>query len=433
MDINVDLCIIGFGVSGIALARHSTKNSLKTIVLEKNSSLGGCWFNKSYENTQLQTSKYSYSYEDLPMDQSVALHPSNLEILSYLKKYVKLHKLNKWVRYKCEATNINWVSQNCITIKYKDLTTGIEYLINTKYLGICSGFYTNLKKIRGLPLNKFNGTIVYSPDFSNIGKYRNYPFSGKNVVVIGNGPSGCDMAVNSYKWGAKSVTLLYRSDRWIFNRYYGNIGFSFLTNRFFLDLAKNLPNILVMIVLQILIFVQYFMSGFRNNISLPNDIVTRDNLTLNEDILSLINKKGGINYIKIKKISKIQGNYISYWANDHYLNTKADIIIFSTGYNHKNPILNDIYCQDKYKRIIDTNKLNIGYIGFSPSFNWVQVSDLQSKWFIDYILKDKSNLISKNTINRNIESIRDTVHKYKSDDLSYLVYSYMDELKSDLI
>ena len=62
--------------------------------------------------------------------------------------------------------------------------------------------------------------------------------------------------------------------------------------------------------------------------SLPNDIVTRDNLTLNEDILSLINKKDGINYVKIKKISKIHGNHISYWANDHYINTKADIIIF---------------------------------------------------------------------------------------------------------
>ena len=88
MDINVDLCIIGFGISGIALAKQSISNNLKVIVLEKNSNFGGCWYNKSYKNTQLQTSKYSYSFSDMPMSSKTGLHPNNIEIIKYCKCYM---------------------------------------------------------------------------------------------------------------------------------------------------------------------------------------------------------------------------------------------------------------------------------------------------------------------------------------------------------
>ena len=56
-----DLIIIGYGISGVSCARWASEYGLNYIILEQNSNLGGVWFNKKNENTQLQTpKKFSY-------------------------------------------------------------------------------------------------------------------------------------------------------------------------------------------------------------------------------------------------------------------------------------------------------------------------------------------------------------------------------------
>ena len=52
-----DLCIIGFGVSGICCAKWAEKYNLKYIVLEKESYLGGVWFTKAMDSTSIQSPK----------------------------------------------------------------------------------------------------------------------------------------------------------------------------------------------------------------------------------------------------------------------------------------------------------------------------------------------------------------------------------------
>ena len=54
---------------------------------------------------------------------------------------------------------------------------------------------------------------------SYTGKETVETFKNKNVLVIGNGPSGCDLACLAVKNEAKNVTLLYRTDRWLFERF----------------------------------------------------------------------------------------------------------------------------------------------------------------------------------------------------------------------
>ena len=40
-------------------------------------------------------------------------------------------------------------------------------------------------------------------------------FKDKDVVIIGNGSTGCDLAVGAVEAKAKSVTIIYRSKKWI--------------------------------------------------------------------------------------------------------------------------------------------------------------------------------------------------------------------------
>ena len=64
-----------------------------------------------------------------------------------------------------------------------------------------------------------------------------------------------------------------------------------------------------------------------------------------------------------------------------------------------------------YKRIVclEKNFEDIGFIGFAPSFNWIQVSDLQARWYLHYIEKLSSKLTRKqmdNTIQNDLKIVR---------------------------
>ena len=85
-----DLCIIGFGISGIPVARWAKHYNLNFIVLEKNDKLGGNWYENSYPDATLQTFAPSYSYSDLSLEPFITNKYANRDdILKYLDYYAK--------------------------------------------------------------------------------------------------------------------------------------------------------------------------------------------------------------------------------------------------------------------------------------------------------------------------------------------------------
>ena len=56
-------------------------------------------------------------------------------------------------------------------------------------------------------MNNFPGRILHSHDFRDAEEFRN-----KNVIVLGSSYSAEDIALQCYKYGAKSVTIGYRNN-----------------------------------------------------------------------------------------------------------------------------------------------------------------------------------------------------------------------------
>ena len=102
---NYELIIIGFGISGISLAKEAIKNNINFLVLEKNSNLGGVWF-KANENTSLQTHRMFYQYSEEEIMDTKNDYPNKNEILNYLKKIINKYEINKNVLYNFCVTNI---------------------------------------------------------------------------------------------------------------------------------------------------------------------------------------------------------------------------------------------------------------------------------------------------------------------------------------
>jgi dimethylaniline monooxygenase (N-oxide forming) len=398
----MEIAIIGFGISGIAACRWALHYGFKPTVYEKNSSLGGVWLTHTYPNCKLQSTRYTYHFNDAKMPEEWGIYPSGNQVFEYLKNYVQTHDLEKHVEYNSnvqslEKTNGRW--ELVVNDKKYDF----------KYVIIATGFYgatANTQFSHSLLPNEIN-----NPDEQ---------FRNKNVVVIGNGPSGCDLACLAAENNAKSVRLLYRSPRWIFSRYLGGISLHFLTCRFFLTIAYYLPKN----VLKIVIVVMYLLPIILNSpckIEIPDEKVNRNNLVLNDVFYSYIQQQL-IDYTN-DPAESVDEHFV-YTKNNKYAH---DVVIDARGYETGIPLLGRKTIPKLYRNIVQPEDTSIAFIGFAATFSWVQVSELQCHWFYQQLL-GRFHLPTSTAQ----QMVIDANNEADYHDLAYLYYNYINLLRNDM-
>jgi len=414
--------IIGAGVSGLASAAHCLKYGYSIIILEKESDIGGVWYSKSYPDIQLQSTKHSYAFSDFPHSNKTTLYPTRLELIHYFKNYCKKHNISKYIQFNSKVIH-TYFNNNTNLWEIQYINNNNKYKRTSNYLIVASGFYTD--KIIPNIHNTYSNKIIYPENFSYSGTLKNSYFKNKHIVIIGNGPTGCDLAVSAINNNAKSCTILYRTNRWIFRRYLWNyISTDFLLSRLSLNLANLIPTIIYIITIIITYYLIYIWGHgyFGVNVSPPFSTVNRTNLVLNESI---------INYIYNNKIQYIKTSTIT--INKHYIKTLHNILpydscILATGYKNDIKFMGMKTIPYLYKKIIHPNIKNCGFIGFAASFNWIQISELQIQWYLNYI--NKKIHISKNIMNKEIQDNYN--NKYDYHDLSIIAYKYCDSLAHDI-
>jgi dimethylaniline monooxygenase (N-oxide forming) len=427
---NKTIGIIGFGVSGIAAAKECLKKGFKIQIFEKNSSLGGVWFSKSYPTCQLQTTKYAYCFSDVPHFDSTSLYPNREEILEYLKEVCNKFNIQKYVNYNCHVDTTKFDDEKqkwTITYSY-DSNASLQF--HCDYLIIASGFYTDNKKYKDITSQNLIGTKVFYPsDLSHVGKLTPDIFTNKKIVIIGNGPTGCDLATLAKDKEASSVKLLYRSKRWLFRRYLWNkVSTHFILNRLTMKIINYTNRIIFIIAVTVLYYIFYiFGHKYFFKIPTPFEPVTRNNLALNDKIVGMI-YKGDIEYIQTNKTYITKDYVITSEKNIPY-----DICILAIGYQNNINFMNMNNIPKLYKHIIHPKYENCGFIGFAATFNWAQVSELQSKWFLTHINSRKKQK-NKTQMLQDIQYENSHRDNKSADyhDLAIIVFDYCDELSLDI-
>ena len=414
-------CIIGGGVSGIVSTKHCIEQNHNVILLDKNSGPGGVWYNKSYPNIQLQTTKRSYAFSDYPHLHETKLYPDGIELLHYINSYIDYFHLRTHLNFNCNVTK-TYIQDNKWNIFYTH--EGKEIHIESDYLIIASGVYCEKKP---LTQNSKTAQIVTKNIITveDISKTSNI-FTNKNIIIIGNGPTGCDLAALAYKQGANKITIIYRSERWIFRRYLWNkYSADCFLNRFLMIIANKLPTSLFIIICSIFYYIIYIYGhGYFCNIKPPYDTINRDNIVLNDTILYLISKKK-INYIKSTNLYIYDTHVnVNYTENINY-----DLIVNATGYKSEIKFLNLNKIPNLYNNIIHPDYNNCAFIGFAASFNWIQVSELQILWYLNYINNKQIDSVALKLL---ITKQQNTNSGYHYNDLAINSYNYCDTLSKDL-
>lgn len=183
--------IIGAGPAGLAAAAHLRRANTDFILLEQSAQIAHRWQNH-YERLKLHTVK---RYSELPFVPFPADYPkyvSRRDLVRYYEKYAEKFDLrpvfNAEVSSVRKETN-RWHAQ-----------TADGRIFYADNVVICTGF----NRIPVVPQwpgqEQFRGEILHSRDYRS-GK--NY--AGKEMLTIGMGNTGAEIALDLYEQGAKAA------------------------------------------------------------------------------------------------------------------------------------------------------------------------------------------------------------------------------------
>ncbi len=189
----IENLIIGAGPSGLSVAGRFRKAGIPFEILEKSDTVGIAWRNH-YDRLHLHTDK---KYSELPHFAFPKDYPT----------FVSKNQYIAYLDYYCEHFNIKPVfNQQVSSIKkvgkhWEVQTNNRTY--EAKNVLVATGYnrvpkYPNIKGQEA-----FKGEILHSEKYKN-----GVPFKGKNVMVVGYGNSGAEIALDLCESGAKTYVSI---------------------------------------------------------------------------------------------------------------------------------------------------------------------------------------------------------------------------------
>ena len=213
IDHQIDILIIGAGISGIGAACHlERKNKNKSyIILESRKEIGGTWSLFKYPGIRSDSDMYTFGYSFKTWDnpQSFADGPN---ILKYLKSSVDDFKIKDKIKFNCKVYQVDFnKSTNKWTIKYFDKSKNQKRIIESSIIFSCTGYY--------------NYNEAHFPEYKNsdsfIGKIihpqfwpKDFDYKNKKVAVIGSGATAVTLVPAMSKLTSK-IVMIQRSPTYV--------------------------------------------------------------------------------------------------------------------------------------------------------------------------------------------------------------------------
>ena len=184
-----DLIIIGAGPIGLACGIEAKKNNLDYVIIDK-----GMLVNSIYNypvNTTFFSTSDKLEIGDIPFI-SHSVKPTRTEALEYYRRVCDSWSLdidlyNEVLDIKNKISHFELNTQNGI--------------IKSRRIVICTGFY-DIPYLLNIPGEELNKVLHYYSE--------SHPYYKMNIAIVGAGNSAVDVALDTYRKGANSVTMIIR-------------------------------------------------------------------------------------------------------------------------------------------------------------------------------------------------------------------------------
>mgnify|MGYP006050661335 FL=1 len=213
MEKQVDILIIGAGISGIGLGVHLSKNcpQRQFEILERRDSFGGTWDLFRYPGIRSDSDMSTFGYNFKPWGKEKVL-ASGAEIKSYLKDVISENQLKDKIHFGHRVLSANYDStQKKWLVEIEDQNKKKQTWAANFVMG-CTGYYNyDQGYAPKFPQQEdFKGQLIHPQHWPE-----NLDYTGKKVVIIGSGATAITLVPSLVKGGAGHVTMLQRSPTYI--------------------------------------------------------------------------------------------------------------------------------------------------------------------------------------------------------------------------
>lgn len=198
------ICIIGAGPAGLAIARALRERGVAYDHVERNRGVGGIWDidapgTPMYESAHFISSRTVSGFSGYPMPDGFPDYPGHRQVLDYLRGFADAYGLTGAIRFGTEVTDLDRTGDGW-RVTFADATT-------TRYRSVivCSGaqWTPNKPEVAG-----FTGEVRHSIEYRSATE-----FAGRRVLVVGGGNSACDIACDAAA-AADEASISMRRGYW---------------------------------------------------------------------------------------------------------------------------------------------------------------------------------------------------------------------------
>ncbi|KAF7713645.1 Flavin-containing monooxygenase [Penicillium ucsense] len=213
----IRVAVIGGGPGGLValktlLEASTADHPIEACLFESEADIGGTFNYRAYENAELVSSKQLTTFSDHRLPLNSPDHVSLPGYVDYLRSYVAKFRLEAHMRLNCPVISVERAPDDSKwkhRVKYldrADLENEEERDYECSHIAVCTGLHVepNIPTIPGIEHVK--GDVFHSSQYKGRSQV-----AGRNVLVLGCGETAMDIAYESIKANAQSVTMCFRT------------------------------------------------------------------------------------------------------------------------------------------------------------------------------------------------------------------------------
>jgi putative flavoprotein involved in K+ transport len=192
----VSVVVIGAGPTGLAVAAMLRQAGIEPAVLERSPSIGAGW-RRRYARLHLHTVRWLSGLPGLKIDRAAGKWVPKDAFADYLVAYARHHAIEP--RLGVEAQRIDR-NGDAWTVTMTDGE------VEARSVVVATGYSAQAYLPDWPGRGSYSGELVHSADYVDPG-----PFRGKDVLVVGSGNSGAEIAADLSESGAARVRVSVRT------------------------------------------------------------------------------------------------------------------------------------------------------------------------------------------------------------------------------